>query len=84
MEQQDKKLTKKEAYIDKYYRTRLEIVRLLESGKTVKETAEILKKSMGYVSRIKKDYEFNGSSALEPYQRGKAWGNEDKDMWDQQ
>lgn len=58
------------------YERRLEIIQLLKSGKTGKETAKILQVSQSLVSSVKKAFEENGYAALEIYERGIPWGNE--------
>ncbi len=72
--------SKRELYLERCYRKRLEIIRTLESGKTVKETAELLQVSMSLVSRLKKDYEHNGPDALKIYDKEQPWGKEGEEL----
>ncbi len=58
------------------YERRLEIIQLLKSGKTGKETAKILQVSQSLVSSVKKAFEENGYAALAIYEKGVPWGNE--------
>lgn len=72
-------ITKGMKKCDRYrilYEKHLRTIQLLETGKSIREIAEMLEVSLSYVSKIKCDYEYNGLAALEIYERGKPWGDE--------